>query len=733
MGNTEINISELKSQQIIEYYIFHKKIENIINKGNNPLFNENNQINNIYIVNPNWINQWKIYTNYKEVKKELDKIEELNEKSLLEKLKEKCKDLINKGIINDSLYDKPFSENHLEFGNLFLELEFIKNEVLDNLIDFNSYKLFKNSNISIKGIINDKMIILMMNKIKKIKFIYNVDTEGKLDLIQLTAKFSKLSYYNSFCDYLDRNKSNDIIEMFNKHNIINNKEVDLKIHNCTLINENLIIKYFKDKNDLKEIDFKNMNNPKFVGLDKIKSPDFLNATIQNLININSLTTYLLDESNFNIIKRNCKILNLTFFYCDILSQLCINKNLESFSLKDLDKLIYLKNFKFKFKENCIPGDLIKFILTTINEEFNEFYNKLTNDNTFMNSNIITKTFTSIIGSKTECKNCKNIKIDYNNSFLLQFSLDIYGENEKEFKLKDCFKKFFEPLSLDIISGYICQNCKKTTNCEIKKEFFLLPNILIISVNKVNNNNNYNLSFPEELNLKEFINNNSKNINFIYKLRGIITHKNNDKKIYYAFCKHRITDQWYKCNDKNIILCSNQIKEVLKRVPYVLIYETTNKNLETILSIEAQLKSYNTKKTPDDTEKFKTQSTPGNFNNMNYFDLYNFYNQNMYLNNLINMQTINMNYNNMLYYNLQNFKKDINNMQNDYNNISDIIIENKDNKISEEKKQIFEKMKNKKKKTKKENEKDEKKINNEENKKIENDNNVNIEKNENKDM
>ena len=737
MGNEETNISEIKAQQIAEYYRFHKKIEFIIKKGNNPLFNENNQIENIYIVNPNWINQWKLYTNYNEVKKELDKIEETNENSLLEKLKEKCKELINNKTINDSLNDKPSSENHIEFGNIILELDFIKNEVLDYLIDSNTYKLFNNSNISIKGIINDKMIILMIEKIKKIKFIYNVDVEGKLDLIQLTAEFSTTKYYYLFCEYLKKNKSNDIIKLFNEHKIISSKKVDINEPNCTLINENLIIKNLIEKKvNLKKIDFKNLDNRKFVGLVMIKSPEYLNATIQNLININSLTTYLLNESNFSIIERNCKFLNFTFFYCKLLSKLCCNKDLEYFSLKDLDKIIYLKDSKFKFKENCIPGDLINFILTTINNEFNIFYNKLTNDNTFMNNNIITKTFTSIIGTKTECKSCQYKKIDYNNSFLLQFSLDIY--EEKRLKLELCFKHLCEPLLLDDSTGYYCQNCKKTTSCEIKKEFFLLPNILIISVNKINNNKKYNLSFPEELNLKEFINSNSKNSNYIYKLVGIIAYSSQDNKRYYAFCENRKNNQCYECKDKRIIAFSEKIKNVFKKVPSVLIYESTSENLETPLDIETQLKSYNKKSTPGNSENVMTINTPENYNYMNYMNymtymnnlkLNAFYNQNMFLNNMtnmFNMQNTNMINNNMLNCNMMNFNMDANNIMNaninnNDNNNKDI---NKENEISEEKKQLIETMKNKMKEPEKENEKEEKKINNEENKTIENNNNEN---------
>ena len=181
MGNNNINYSQRKANQIIDYYLFHKKIESIIEKGENPLFNKKNknEILYIYIVNPNWLNSWKLYTNYDKIKIELDKIEETNEEKLKTKLKEKCKNLINEGKIDNSQDNKPNLESHKNFGKIILELDFFKNEVFDYLIDYKTsisffydLSMFNYLTIDlkyIKGIINDKMIILMIEEKKKIK------------------------------------------------------------------------------------------------------------------------------------------------------------------------------------------------------------------------------------------------------------------------------------------------------------------------------------------------------------------------------------------------------------------------------------------------------------------------------------------------------------------------------------------------------------------------------------
>ena len=687
MGNTK-TYSEIKSEQIVNYYLFHKKIESIINKGKIPFIDNINQILKIYIINPNWINNWKLYTNYNRVKTELDKIVETNEENLLTKLKEKCQDLTNEGMINNSINYKPDVENHLEFGEIILELDFLKNEVFDYLIDYNTYdsffsdisifKIFRHETRKIKGIINDRMFILMLDNKKKIKFIYKGEIENENNLIQLTAKFSNLTKYESFCNELKNNNSNNIISIFNNEKIGYYKETTIGNNNYVLINETLKIKYILKKNNLNNIRFENNNNSEFVRLNKIKHPPYFNSVIQNLININPLTKYLLNKSNYNIINNNLNLCYFTCLYCQILSELCTNKRNKSYSLKDFDKVIYLRDSKFKFNKSSIPGDLIEFILETIKMEFYQFYLNISNNSQInINNNIISKIFLSKELTKTECQNCKNKKNDYSDSLLLHFYLDVIyneyinteninmDENGKAFiKLELCFKHFSEPLILNSDSGYFCKKCNKVTNCILKKEYFYFPHILIIVINK-DLNNNYILSFQEELNLKDFVNDKSKNKNYDYKLRGIIYH---NKESYYAFCKHRISNKWYKCKDKDINLCS-EIAEVLEQNPDVLIYESLNENFEDLINLETQIISGNL------TRNSNLSSNPiSQYNNFGGFIFSNFFNNNT--NNIFVNQ--NMNMNNIQNNNIQNNNIQNNNIQNNIiqnNNIQNINIQN----------------------------------------------------------
>jgi hypothetical protein len=223
----------------------------------------------------------------------------------------------------------------------------------------------------------------------------------------------------------------------------------------------------------------------------------------------------------------------------------------------------------------------------MNQEFEQLFTNLAqkSNNKVFYSTIISNTFLYISGNVNQCDRCQNKKTEYNNSFLFEFYLDIIynkyigtefikEKNDEKYTLtlELCFKHFNELYDQDLVNCF-CDRCKKETKHKINNYLFNLPNILIISVNKESDSNNeYVFSFPEELNLKKFVNNQSKIINYKYKLIGAISHQENKKK-YNAFCKHNISNKWYKCNDLKIDICSNPIKEILNQNVDVLIYES----------------------------------------------------------------------------------------------------------------------------------------------------------------
>jgi len=592
MGN---NVAKEKSEQIINYYIFQKQIENIIKIGENPLNHQPKEIC-IYILNLQWIKKWKLYTNYEEVKKELDLIKDNDENSLITKLNERCELLIKYDMIDNSKNLQPgnYDEyNHFDFGNKVLNLPFFKDEVLEALVDEKTFSSFFGifekiynfiSIISIKGIITNRIFILMMNQNKKIKLFYKEDMKNNNSIIQLTVKLPDESIFEDYCQNYKTKTSKNIINNLKEKNVRNKKKNI--INNCIFINEFLNVKDLIEEININSINFQNIRT-NFIGLDNISSLPYLNAVIQNLVNIPYLTKYLIDESNFNIINKNQNDCYFTYFICRIFSNLYYEKDINSFSLNSLNALIYLIDSKFMLDENCIPGELIKFILEKINNEYIEFFKR---NNKAYDSTIISNTFLCQNVNITKCNNCQNKKSEFTFSFLYEFHLDVvYNEyiNIKDKINKDgkyiltlelCFKHLNEPLKLGLES---CEKCRKNTEHEIKNDLFNLPNTLIIIVNKERDKNNeYEFSFPEELNLQKFINEQSNTTNYKYKLIGIISHKES-KKEYYAFCKHSISNKWYKCKDLLIEICFNPIKENLNYNVDVLIYESFRGSMNSI--------------------------------------------------------------------------------------------------------------------------------------------------------
>ena len=591
MGTTANIFASKKGLGIIYYYLFHKKIENFIKKGISPLIKNNNLIY-IYLINPKWIKAWKSINNYDNIKLQFDSIKENNDNLLLNKLKILLNKLIQGKKIDIEKNENPPNEDNIEFEKIFFGLNFLKDEVFDYLIDYDTYKLLFNNlnplnyfNSSfIKGLIKDKMIILMMDKKNKIKFIYNdIIGNNKNNIIQITSNFYEENKYKTFCDELVNKNIDNIIKIFNDNDIRNNKEIIIKDNNIKnyyiLKNENLFKKYYNEKfknNYFQNINF-NMNNQNLICLKNIDNPPYLNSVIQNLINIDPLIKYFLNEANYKTLNNNSDLCNFTCHFCEILSEIYSNNEIKSYDLNEFNEIIYLKDSKFRFNEYSLPGDLIKFILDTINSEFIQML-KIKNDN------IIFNTFNYKKQTKMECESCKNLMINSFDSFLLEFSLDViynhYSQNKNIKKDKDgkiiinieqCFDFYFnEHIKLE------CEKCKK--KCKLQNKLSFLPEILIIEFNKKIFENNYIFSFTEEIDLKKYVTNELKDKNYSYQLRGTIFHNyyNDTKLKYISYCKNRTNNKWLFNDDLNSIYCSFELNKTLSEKPDVLIYESINK-------------------------------------------------------------------------------------------------------------------------------------------------------------
>ena len=187
----------------------------------------------------------------------------------------------------------------------------------------------------------------------------------------------------------------------------------------------------------------------------------------------------------------------------------------------------------------------------INKEFDEVFRKRENS-------IIVDTFYSQIINEFTCKNAKQHcgYKDYSCQKLLDFPL-LFPEKKSysyvsssKYSLKDLLDYFFKPESIDF--AVKCEGCGKKTEHEKIMKIAHMPEILILSfqrISRYSSKNSSQVDFPEELDLSEFADMDCVgNLPTKYLLYGIGNHTGSvNFGHYYAYIK--IKNQWYEFNVK----------------------------------------------------------------------------------------------------------------------------------------------------------------------------------------
>ena len=147
MGASSSNYNPI-FEQIKNYYLFQKKIELILKYGNNPYFDLTKptiDIEPIYIIDRNWIKEWKSKSYYSIPKESFDKIEKdinpKNEKYFLQEMDSILQNL-TKVIFQFNL---PLRDNSAEY-NRFISRNMLNDEDFECLVNEKTYKLFKKKN-----------------------------------------------------------------------------------------------------------------------------------------------------------------------------------------------------------------------------------------------------------------------------------------------------------------------------------------------------------------------------------------------------------------------------------------------------------------------------------------------------------------------------------------------------------------------------------------------------------
>ena len=365
--------------------------------------------------------------------------------------------------------------------------------------------------------------------------------------------------------------------------------------------ENLLM-FKKNKNSKKDDGGDKYYNI-LIGLNNIGATCYMNSTLQCLSNTKKLTEYFFTKFKFNKDDNTKKISNE--FY-NLLKSLWNVKNTKNkpYSPESFKKAISEENELFKGIQANDSRDLINFLLEQIHTELN-IQNNNQNQNNILGSNphiqtnqkemfnifltdfknnyksIISDLFYGIYETIFTCNNYRKIKYSYGIFTFLEFPLQQvnlylgrgFSNNNKnpDINLLECFKYYKKQEMMTGENKMFCNECQTSSDAFYSSSLFSMPMYLIIILNRGRGNiYKCNVNFEEIINLSNYVT--FKNGGYMYDLYAVICHlgESSMNGHFIAFCRHRVSDKWYKYNDSIVTECGN--KEYLLGEPYILFYQ-----------------------------------------------------------------------------------------------------------------------------------------------------------------
>ena len=575
------------AKSIIEYNKFENKI---IGKLKNKNLDESEEIEDGYLIEKKWIDEWKKLLNYENIDIGIENEEQINE--------------IIKQISSKYI-------NQYKIKQLFKDIKIFASK--KDIEDYNKYNSLAIINKPFNSLINE-------NYSEKNKIFFTASNE----IITVYIKQEKMIFNSCHNIIESKNETFEILED-SSHNKINNEEKKV------IDNEEII-------NDIK--DFENLNQPKInlnnniinnfracpnIGLQNIGATCYMNATLQCFCHIEKFVNFFkynpqIDKiKNGNNLSSSFKILIENLWpkkYEKIFKNDKINKN-EYYAPEEFKKKISKMNSLFEGIAANDSKDLVNFIIMTLHKELHKPNKNIENNNNifidqsnqqmvfnnfakdFMSKNqsIISDLFYGINCNITECLNCHNKLYNYQTYFFLIFSLEevrkfniqkyfnnnqfnfnnnfiIYNNmNNNAVNIYDCFDY---DRKINIMSGsnsMYCNNCKINCKGSMYTYLSISPEILILLLNRGKGKQfDVKIYFEEKLNLYKYIE--YKNTGFNYRLIGVITHigESSMNGHFIAYCRDPITEKWFKYNDA-IVSEINNFNEIINfAMPYILFYQ-----------------------------------------------------------------------------------------------------------------------------------------------------------------
>ena len=328
------------------------------------------------------------------------------------------------------------------------------------------------------------------------------------------------------------------------------------------------------------------------GLQNIGATCYMNATLQCLAHVESLTKNLLSKKSE--IKNNRYKNQLANAYLEVLENMWENNSITYYAPYNFKNLISKMNSLFEGVQANDSKDLVLFLLETLHNELNKVKNanpqyeddidQYNFEKSFLSfakyfeknfQSVISDIFYGMYNSRMMCYNCKIITHNIQCYNLLIIPLEevrIFKNRIQNYvTIRECFEYYQKPDYMVGQNQIYCNNCKQMANSENNTTLIVGPKVLVINLNRGKGLQfNIKIDFDEYINIYDFIY--FKTTNFRYKLIGVVTHfgPSSDSGHFIAFCKSFVDFKWYKYNDAMVTPSSfNEAKTT--GVPYILFY------------------------------------------------------------------------------------------------------------------------------------------------------------------
>ena len=499
----------------------------------------------------------------------------------------------------------------------------------------------------------------------------------------------------------------------------------------------VIADYESQRPSIKIVTRKTINNSTIlIGLANIGATCYMNATLQCLSNTDKLTNFFLKEFKYDKADDTKKISNQYYRLIHHLWNKYTDK--KDYAPKHFKEVLSEVNPLFSGINANDSKDLLNFLLETIHKELNNAPKEEKEDNDIGNNinqfneedikqsffkdfakryrSIISDLFYFTFEIKSQCCNCKYIKYNFQVSPFLEFPLEQVNQylfnngkiasltnmdgSNPDINLYDCFEYNQKVDLMNEENQMYCNLCNNSYDSYYSTTLYLLPEILIINLNRGKNAvYQCNVNFPEELNLTNYVIN--KEYNTQYELYAVICHigPSSMSGHFVAYCRNRMDNQWYLYNDSidnqwylyndSIVTLCEKSNEYLNKMPYILFYKSKNLNKNNIENNNNVNNIINQNNLNNQNQNIINDNNNINANNnMNNHMANNMsmavnmnnnmnYNMNNGQVNNYNMINMNDNYNNNMNNNYNNNMNNNynNNMNNNYNNNMNIGMNN----------------------------------------------------------